>query len=152
MRKELARLAGWTNRPTVAAKYFGEMSDENPQSFALAMQAAKGYSDAAGYKQAVIYYERALGLKPADVALKLELAKTYGFADMNTQRIKLFNELYEAGQLPEEERIELARAFIDERKPEAALDILEPYGRLDKLPRFEGVFAGFCLAAGRAGS
>ncbi len=60
--------------------------------------------------------------------MKLELAKTYGFADMNTQRIKLFNELYEAGQLPEEERIELARAFIDERKPEAALDILEPYG------------------------
>lgn len=150
VRKELARLAGWTNRPVVAAKYLGEISDENPKSFPMAMQAAKSYSDAAGYKKAVLYYERALSLKPDDIELKLELAKTYGFADMNTQRIKLFNELYEAGHLPEEERIELARAFLEERKPEAALDILEPYERLDKLPRFEGfLLASAFVQAGR---
>ena len=143
IRKELARLAGWTDRPQIAAKYLGEMSDEKPEDFSLAVQAAKGFSDSAEYKKAVVYYERAISLRPGDTEIKLELAKTYGFADMNAKRIKLFNELYDAGHLPESYRIELARAFVDEKKPEAALDILEPYARLDKLPRFEG----FLLAA-----
>ncbi|WP_027722073.1 tetratricopeptide repeat protein [Maridesulfovibrio zosterae] len=152
VRKELARLAGWTDRPQIAAKYWGEMSDEKPHNFSLAVQAAKGFSDSAEYKKAVVYYERARSLSPDDIELKLELAKTYGFADMNAQRIKLFNELYEAGHLPESYRIELARAFIDEKKPEAALDILEPYARLDKLPRFEGFLLAIALQQAGRGS
>lgn len=138
VRKELSRLAGWTNRPKMAAKYLGEMSDEKPRNFAMAQKAAKAYSDAGNYKKAVVYYERASELKPGNKDLKLQLAKTYGFADMNAKRIKLFTELWAEGHLPEAERIELARAFLEERKSEAALDILEPYTRLAKLPRFEG--------------
>ncbi|WP_155862264.1 tetratricopeptide repeat protein [Maridesulfovibrio hydrothermalis] len=150
VRKELARLAGWTERPEVAARLFGEMSNDKPQSFSLAMQAAKSYSDAADYKKAVSFYERASSLKPADIDLKLELAKNYGFAGMNIKRIHLFTKLYNAGQLPEAQRIELARAFLDEHKPVPALDILEPYARLHKLPRFEGFLLASALQqAGR---
>ncbi len=138
IRDNLARLAGWTNRPKVAAKLFGEMSDEKPRNLSLALQAAKGYSDALAYGDAVTYYERALALKPTDYELKIELAKTYGFAGMNAKRIILLNELYNQGVLPQAEKIELARAYIEEKDPEKALKILEPYARLKVLPRFEG--------------
>ncbi len=145
VRKELARLAGWTNRPEESAKFYAEMSDDDPRNLELAMQAAKGYSDAGKYEQAVPYYERADSIKPNDYDLKLELAKTYGFAGMESKRIKLFTELWESGHLPEGERVELARAFIDERKPKPALEILEPYSRLAKLPRFEGFLLALAL-------
>ncbi|WP_031485139.1 tetratricopeptide repeat protein [Maridesulfovibrio frigidus] len=138
IRDNLARLAGWTNRPKAAARLFGEMSDEKPRSFSLALQAAKGHSNALEYSDAVTYYERALALKPLDHELKIELAKTYGFAGMNSKRIVLLHELYNQGVLPQAEKIELARAYIDEKNPKKALEILEPYARLKVLPRFEG--------------
>lgn len=150
VRKELARLAGWTNRPAVAAGIYGEMSDEKPRDFDLAMQAAKSFSDAGNYRKSVTYYERALTLKPADNNLKLKLAETYGYAGMNAERIKLYSELWKEGVLPEAGRIELARAYIDARDPGPALDILEPYADLDRLPRFEGYLLAQALQlAGR---
>ncbi len=138
VRANLARLAGWTNRPKVSARLFGEMSDEQPNSFSLAMQAAKGYSDAAEYAKAVGYYERALSLKSGDTDLKLELARNYGFAGMNSKRIILLQELNAQGLLPQAEKIELARAYLDEKNAQKALDILKPYASLKTLPRFEG--------------
>ncbi|SDK82364.1 Tetratricopeptide repeat-containing protein [Maridesulfovibrio ferrireducens] len=138
VRANLARLAGWTNRPKVSAKLFGEMSDEQPGSFSLAIQAAKGYSDSAEYAKAVGYYERALSLKTSDTDLKLELALNYGLAGMNAKRIILLQDLYVQGVLPQGEKIELARAYLEEKDPQKALEILEPYARLKTLPRFEG--------------
>ncbi|SMF09170.1 tetratricopeptide repeat protein [Desulfovibrio gilichinskyi] len=138
VRANLARLAGWTNRPKVSAKLFGEMSDEQPDSFSLALQAAKGYSDAAEYTDAVRYYERALSFKSGDTDLKLELARNYGFAGMNDKRIILLQELNAQGVLPQVEKIELARAYLDDKNPQKALEILEPYVTLKILPRFEG--------------
>ncbi|WP_432736738.1 tetratricopeptide repeat protein [Maridesulfovibrio sp. FT414] len=150
IRKDLARLAGWTDRPAVAAGIYGEMSDEEPRNFQLAMQAATAFTDAGEYKRAVGYYERALSLKPSDIELKLKLAETYGFAGMNAERIKLYTELWREGHLPESGRIELARAYIDAREAGPALDILEPYTRLEKLPRFEGFLLASALQlAGR---
>lgn len=138
VRENLARLAGWTDRPDVSAKLFGEMSDEQPENFALALQAAKGYSDAAEYLKAVKYYEKALALKSGDIDLKLELARNYGDAGMNAKRIVLLQELNEQGKLPQAEKIELARAYLDNKIPQKALEILEPYSFLKILPRFEG--------------
>lgn len=150
VRKELARLAGWTNRPAEAALFYGEMSDEDPRNIELALQAAQSFSDAGDYDKSVAYYKRAIALRPGDYKLKLDLARTYGFGGMESERIALFEELWEAGQLPEEQMIELARAFIDERRPKPALDILEPYARLEKLPRFEGFLLASALQqAGR---
>ncbi|WP_415714489.1 tetratricopeptide repeat protein [Maridesulfovibrio sp.] len=152
IREPLARLAGWTERPAVAAKLYAEISDENPGDFMLAGQAAKALSDAGEYIKSVDYYERALRIRPSDYELKLELAKTYGFAGKIADQIRVFKELQAAGKLPESERIELARAYLEEREPEPALRILEPYASLNKLPRFEGFLLASALQMAGRGS
>ena len=65
--------------------------------------------------KAVGYYERALSLKTGDTDLKMELARNYGFAGMNSKRIILLQELNAQGVLPQAEKIELARAYLDEK-------------------------------------
>ncbi len=138
IRETLARLAEWTARPAVAAKLYAEISDESPGNFDFAKRAGKAWSDAGEYQKSADYYERAISLKPRDYELKLDLAKVYGFAGNSAEQIRIFKELQAAGKLPEAERVELARAYLDAREPEAALRILEPYERLEKMPRFEG--------------
>ncbi len=150
IRKRLARLAEWTGRPAVAAKIYGEISDESPGNLDFAQKAANAWADAGNYDTSVAYYERAISLTPKDYALKLALAKVYGFAGKVTDQIRVFKELQAVGKLPEPERVELARAYLDAREPEPALHILEPYARLKKLPRFEGFLLASALQmAGR---
>ena len=152
IREPLARLAEWTNRPIVAAKIYGEISDESPRDFVLAKKAAEAWSNAGEYKKSAVYYERATALKPQDYDLKLELAKVYGFGGNIEAQIRLFKELQAAGKLPETEQVELARAYLDAREPEPALHILEPYARLKKLPRFEGFLLASALQMAGRGS
>ncbi|WP_419783981.1 tetratricopeptide repeat protein [Maridesulfovibrio sp.] len=152
IREPLARLAEWTARPAVAAKIYGEISDESPRDFELAKKAAEAWSDAGEYVKSAVYYERAAALKPDDYDLKLELAKVYGFGGNVEGQIRLFKELQAAGKLPETEQVELARAYLDARQPESALQILEPYARLKKLPRFEGFLLASALQMAGRGS
>ncbi|WP_320174882.1 tetratricopeptide repeat protein [Maridesulfovibrio sp.] len=152
IRENLARLAEWTARPAVAAKLYSEISDEAPDNFDFAKRAGKSWADAGEYLKAADYYERAVGIKPRDYELKLDLARVYGFAEKFADQIRVFRELQAAGKLPETERIELARAYLDEREPDAALRILEPYARLKKLPRFEGFLLASALQMAGRGS
>ncbi len=152
IRESLARLAEWTARPTVAAKIYGQVSDANPGNFDMAQKAARALADAGKYEQSVPYYERALGLQPKNYDLKLKLAKVYGLSGKVEDQLKIFKELQAAGKLPEAGRVELARAFLDARKPEPALDILGPYARLKKLPRLEGFLLVSALQMAGRGS
>ncbi|MFW5499363.1 MULTISPECIES: tetratricopeptide repeat protein [unclassified Maridesulfovibrio] len=150
IRESLARLAEWTARPAVAAKLYAEISDESPEDFDFAKRAGKALADSGEYIKAAAYYERAVSIKPRDYEVKLDLARVYGFAEKFADQIRVFRELQAAGKLPETERIELARAYLDGREPEAALRILEPYARLKKIPRFEGFLLASALQmAGR---
>lgn len=143
--KNLARLAGWTSRPEVAARVYGDLSDNSPRSFKLAVQAGEASSDAGLYENAVRYYRRALELKPGDDELRLVLARNYGYAGNIAKRLELLEQLHQKGILSQSDRMELARAYVDNGKPRKALDILEPFEKINPLPQFEGFLLASAL-------
>ncbi len=127
-----------SGRPGLAAPLLADLSDRAPDDFQKALDAGDAYLQGDRLKNGLPYFEHASSLNPEDVSLRRRLMTYYGWVGLREKQIAQMVLLEEDGLLKEEERIQLAEAFLEMREGARALEILRPAEAEDPLRKREG--------------
>lgn len=139
-RDAVIRLAGYTDRPRVAANLLAEDSDAHPNDFALALKTGTAMTQAGDIPKAVRYLERAHKLRPADMDALRELARNYGYDNQPKHMLAAYERILDAGQsLSPEENLQLAQGYVDTQQGSKAIPLLSDVLKRTPLPRDQGV-------------
>lgn len=134
-----AEMCLWINRPDQAAMLMGIISDEDPDNPIKAKAAGDAFSKAGDLEKCVRYLERALAQKPEDSSLRMELVKYYGWTNRRQKLIEALISLKNLGLLMEDQRIVLARFYLDRKDGVNALGLLEDLEHGQRLPQNGGI-------------
>ncbi|WP_243543923.1 tetratricopeptide repeat protein [Pseudodesulfovibrio tunisiensis] len=144
------RLAEYTDRPDVAASLLAPQSDASPRNFDLAMRTGRAFLGAGLPPEALRYFRRAAGIRPADEDAALAMLEAQAAGGDFAKAIEYYETLARKRQLTEEERIFLAEAHVNAGQPERALNLLAEYAdATDSQPRGALVLARAMALTGK---
>ncbi len=134
VRENFLRLAEWTGKTAESAKILAEDSDREPKNIQKARQTAQAYLDADEPKRALPYLERALSIKPDDIALRRLLADTLGGLGFVDRQAAALEPLAARGVLTEDETVLVAQRNLDRKQTQKALALLARFENMQPLP------------------
>ena len=133
-RENFLRLAEWTGKTAESAKFLAEDSDREPKNLQKAQQTAQAFLDADEPKRALPYLERALSIKPDDIALRRLLAETLGGLGFEDRQAAALEPLAARGALTEEETVLVVQRNLNRKQTQKALALLARFENMKPLP------------------
>jgi len=151
LRRQIAVYYGWIDMPGKSAAILAKAADQDPGSFAKALEAANALVEADQLAKGIGYLERAAALRPAEAGPWQRLAVYYGWAGAPDKQVAALEKLAAMSRLPEDQAIVLARALLDRGSPAEAAGVLAPLAAAKRLaPDQAMVLASAYLQAGQS--
>jgi len=139
IREKLIQLAGWTHNTNAIAFLVAERANASPSDYSLQIKAGDACIAAGQTKESILFFERALTIKPYKVDIRRKLVQYYGWLEKYDNRIRMLASIQKYGRLTQSERIQLAQAAMDRKQPEKVISLLIPLFKRQLLSETSGI-------------
>jgi len=134
VKQQLTELYQWTGQTDKAAELLAKASDREPDSFERAVSAGNALVEADKAETGVSYFERASHIRPDSIGIRKRLANYYRWTEQTDKMIGELEYLDSRGQVPEEDKMLLAQAYLDRKQGLKALEKLKHIAARSPLP------------------
>ena len=139
LRDKMFEITEWTKDSAATAYLVAEVADEKPHDYSLQLKAGDAWIAAGETEKSIPYFEKVLEKESDNIELLRKLAQYYGWLDRYDDSIKILEKIYRYGKLSENERIQLAQAFMDRKKPNKVIDLLSIHEKNQTLSETSGI-------------
>ena len=139
IREKLIQLAGWTQNANAIAFLVANNANAAPSDYSLQIKAGDACIAAGQTNESIIFFERALTIKPYKIDIRRKLAQYYGWLEKYDDRIRMLASIQKYGRLTQSERIQIAQASMDKKQPEKVISLLSPLLKRQLLSETSGI-------------
>jgi tetratricopeptide (TPR) repeat protein len=139
IREKLIQLAGWTQNASAIAYLVTEKANAAPSDYSLQIKAGDACIAAAQTKESIVFFERALTIKPYALDIRRKLAQYYGWLEQYDDRIRILESIQQYGRLTQSERIQVAQAAMDRKQPDKVISLFTPLYKRKLLSETSGI-------------
>jgi tetratricopeptide (TPR) repeat protein len=139
IREKLIEIAGWLKNSEAIAYLVTEKAKAAPSDYSLQIQAGDACIAAGQTSESIIFFERALTIKPYSLDIRRKLAQYYGWLEKYDDRIRILESIQQYGLLTQNERIQVAQAAMDKKQPDKVISLLRPLQKRKLLSETSGI-------------
>jgi len=124
VRDKMIEIASWTKNSSATAYLVAEMAEASPSVYTLQIKAGDALVAAGQTQKSIPFFERALQKKPDNIDLLRKLSQYFGWLEQYNDSIRVLEKIASLGQITTTERIQVAQFYMDHKKPQKAIRLL----------------------------
>ncbi|MBF0452351.1 MAG: tetratricopeptide repeat protein [Candidatus Magnetomorum sp.] len=124
IRDKMIDIASWTKNAAATAFLVTELAEASPSIYTLQIKAGDAWIAAGQTEKSISFFEQALQIKPDNIALLRKLSQYYGWLERYDDIFRVLQKIEHYGKLSNTDRIQLAQAAMDRKKPQKVITLL----------------------------
>ncbi|ETR69933.1 MAG: hypothetical protein OMM_03602 [Candidatus Magnetoglobus multicellularis str. Araruama] len=139
IQNKMIEIAGWTQNADAISYLMAQKANMSPSNYELQVKAGEAHIAAGQTQESIVFFERALEIKPGNLDLLRKLAQYYGWIERYDDIVRILDMIQQYGRLTQKERIQLAVAAMDRNQPKKVISLLEALANKQLLSETSGI-------------